>query len=201
MPVIALDADGVLLDYHAAYRQAWAQAFGYLPKLRDPLAYYPLDRWDVRRVEGAERDKFRDCFNEDYWTSLPAIAGAVSACEALCAAGYELVCVTAVKTEFQAARLKNLREHGFPIERVIATSNKAAADISPKAEALDRLQPVAFVDDYLPYFRGIPAEIHAAIVLREPNGSPNTGEDLDRLTHSKHSDLASFVSWWLQRGS
>jgi len=201
MPLIALDADGVLLDYHAAYRQAWAQAFGYLPKVRDPLAYYPMDRWDVRRVEGDDREKFRGFFNEDYWASLPAISGAVSACEKLCAAGYDLVCVSAVRSEFQAARQRNLRDCGFPIERVIATSTKSAADISPKAEALGKLQPVAFVDDYLPYFRGIPAEIHAAIVLREPNGSPNTGEDLDRLTHSKHADLASFVSWWLQSGN
>ncbi|MFA7269578.1 MAG: hypothetical protein WC073_09565 [Sterolibacterium sp.] len=72
--------------------------------------------------------------------------------------------------------------------------------ISPKVEALGKVQPVAFVDDYLPYFRGIPDGIHAAIVLREPNGSPNTGEELELLTHSQHSDLASFVSWWLQRG-
>ena len=27
-PVIALDADGVLLDFHLAYAEAWERAFG-----------------------------------------------------------------------------------------------------------------------------------------------------------------------------
>jgi len=35
-PIIALDADGVLLDYHHAYARAWAEAFGHPPALRDP---------------------------------------------------------------------------------------------------------------------------------------------------------------------
>jgi hypothetical protein len=198
MPLIALDADGVLLDYHAAYRQAWAQAFGYLPMPRDPLAYWPLDRWDVRRLEGFELKRFRACFDDAYWESIPALPGAVRACEKLCEAGYELVCVSAIKSHFQAARQRNLRSCGFPIETVIAASTETVTTVSPKAAALSEVRPVAFVDDYLPYFRGIPEGIHAAIVLREPNGSPNMGEDLAILTHSQHADLASFVSWWLQ---
>jgi hypothetical protein len=30
-------------------------------------------------------------------------------------------------------------------------------------------------DDFLSYLRGIPDNIHAALILREPNGSPNVG--------------------------
>jgi phosphoglycolate phosphatase-like HAD superfamily hydrolase len=196
-PIIALDADGVLLDYHAAYRQAWAQAFGALPELRDPMAYWPIDRWHVRHLEGNELVKFRACFNHDYWSSIPAIPGAVRACEDLRDAGYELVCVSAIESHFQAARLQNIRDCGFPIEHVIATANTGDGS-SPKAEALRELRPVAFVDDFLPYLRGIPADIHAALVLREPNGSPNIGDDL-ALAHSQHSDLAAFASWWINR--
>lgn len=47
-PIVALDGDGVLLD-NSAYRAAWARAFGTLPRLRDPNAYWPIDRWEVRR--------------------------------------------------------------------------------------------------------------------------------------------------------
>ena len=136
MPVIALDADGVLLDYHTAYQLAWEQSFGQLPELRDPMAYWPMDRWDVRRLEGDELDKFRACFDEGYWASIPAIPGAVNACRDLCDAGYELVCVSALESHFQQARLKNLRACGFPIERVIATPGKTAIGVSPKAAAL-----------------------------------------------------------------
>ncbi len=37
--IIALDADGVLLDYGLAYAGAWQKAFGQYPRERDPLAY------------------------------------------------------------------------------------------------------------------------------------------------------------------
>jgi len=196
-PIIALDADGVLLDYHHAYAQAWAKAFGSLPALRDPLAYWPIDRWDVRRLFGDELAQFRVCFDHHYWSTIPPIPGAVDACHALVAAGYELVCVSAIEAPFQAARLANLRDAGFPIEHVIATDN-AGVDASPKAAALCALKPVAFVDDFLPYLRGIPAAIHAALVLREPNGSPNAGDEL-AWAHSRHTDLADFTQWWLNR--
>lgn len=43
-PLIALDADGVLLDFHLGYAGAWRRAFGALPVERDPLAYWPIDR-------------------------------------------------------------------------------------------------------------------------------------------------------------
>jgi len=100
VPVIALDADGVLLDYHAAYRQAWERAFGYLPASRDPMAYWPIDRWEVHHLEGVDLDKFRASFDQDFWASIPVVSGAVSACEKLCEAGYDLVCVTAMRANF-----------------------------------------------------------------------------------------------------
>lgn len=196
-PIIALDGDGVLVDYHQAYCAAWESAFGVAPAVRDPQAYWPMDRYAVRGLEGADLAHFRRHFNESFWSSLPAIPGAVDACHALSAAGYELVCVSAIDAQYQAARLKNLRDCGFPIERVVATENNTRG-ISPKAAALHALQPVAFVDDFLPFLRGIPTHIHAALILRQPNGSPNTGDDL-ALAHSQHADLASFANWWLRQ--
>lgn len=192
---IALDADGVLLDYHAAYRLAWERAFSILPELKDELAYWPLDRWNVERVTGAKLEQFRTCFDEHFWSTIPATLNSVEACLKLHDAGYELVCVSAVQTQFQQARLSNLQSCGFPIEHVIATPN-VAGSVSPKAEALLKLKPIAFVDDYLPYMRGVSDNIHKALILREPNGSPNTGEELSNV-HSQHTDLASFTNWWL----
>ena len=194
-PIIALDADGVLLDYHQAYAGAWAKAFGAMPAVRDPLAYWPLDRWEVHHLDGEELAQLRACFDHHYWSTIPAISGAVDACHALVAAGYDLVCVSAIKSQYEAARLQNLRDCGFPITRVLSTPNTGTA-ASPKAAALRELKPVAFVDDFLPYLRGIPSEIHAALVLREPNGSPNVGDDLV-LAHSKHPHLVAFTEWWL----
>lgn len=199
-PIIVLDADGVLLDYHHAYRHLWQRAFGVLPELADPQAYFPYDRWNVPRLDTVEREQLRACQDEPFWESLPAIEGALSAALSLHAAGYDLVCASALPLKYEAARLKNIRNLGFPIEQVFATpaNSEGQSSRSPKASVLEKLRPIAFVDDYAPYLRGIPPEVHAALILREPNGSPNVGEDLT-LSHSKHEDLAGFAQWWLNR--
>jgi hypothetical protein len=82
---------------------------------------------------------------------------------------------------------------------VHATDN-VLTEASPKADTLNALKPVAFVDDFLPYFVGVTPSIHRALVLREPSGSPNVG---DLLVHidSQHADLASFSRWWLAKNS
>jgi phosphoglycolate phosphatase-like HAD superfamily hydrolase len=197
-PLIALDADGVLLDFHLGYASAWERAFGQRPAERDPQAYWPIDRWHVTRLDEPGRVRFRAAFDEHFWSTVPAIDGAVAACHSLRDAGYDLVCVSALEREYEAARLRNLRQLGFPIERVIATGN-ASGDRSPKADIIERLRPVAFVDDYLPYLRGVPESVHTALVLRAPNGSPNTGAEL-ALAKSMHDDLAAFADAWIARG-
>ncbi|TWO68089.1 HAD family hydrolase [Caenimonas sedimenti] len=199
-PVIALDADGVLIDYGLAYAGAWHRAFGQRPALRDPTAYWPIDRWEVERLADDERlTKLRLAFDDEFWGAIPPIAGAIGACTALVGAGFDLVCVTALPEAYRAARQRNLQAHGFPIEVGHATDN-VLTTASPKADTLNALAPVAFVDDFLPYFVGVNPSIHRALILREPTGSPNTG---DLLVHvdSQHADLASFARWWLERGS
>jgi len=192
---IALDADGVLLDYSSAYANAWAKAFGERPALRDPEAYWPIDRWAVEHLQGKRLATFRAAFDEQFWSTVPAIAGAVAACQQLVDAGYRLVCVSAMEDAFVTARRRNLEALGFPISEVIATSADAG-ELSPKAAALAKLQAVAFVDDYLPYHRGIMPPVHRALILRESKGSPNTGSAL-AWVDSQHADLAAFADWWL----
>jgi len=197
--LIALDADGVLLDYNQAYGRAWEKAFGVKPQLVNPNAYWAIDRWDVPRLTGDALDRLRSCFDDEFWATVPAIDGAINACHTLCEAGYELVCVSALPVRFETARLNNLQELGFPIKRVVATENHQT-DSSPKARALDALKPIAFVDDYLPYLRGVHRDIHSALIMRDHHGSPNQGEELS-LAASQHIHLADFSAWWIrQRG-
>jgi phosphoglycolate phosphatase-like HAD superfamily hydrolase len=198
-PILAIDADGVLVDLHLGYASAWERAFGVYPAERDPQAYWPMDRWEVEALDAEQRLVLRAQFDEPFWASLSAIPGAVEACQRLDAAGYEWVCVTALEARFQAARLHNLRSLGFPIKRVLATGH-VEGERSPKADAIEKLRPLAFVDDYIAYMRGIPAYVHTALVLRAPNGSPNVGEEL-RLARSIHQDLADFAEHWLGPGS
>ena len=195
--IIALDADGVLLDFGLAYAKAWQRAFGQFPAERDPRAYWPMDRWQVEKLDGERLEQLRSCFDEDFWASLPPLPGALDACRRLAQAGYELVCVTALPDRFAKARRDNLLALSFPIE-VVHTSGYSATGPSPKAQILHTLQPLAFVDDYLPYFVGVQEPIHRALILRAPNGSPNNGESL-RFVDSQHDDLLAFTDWWLSR--
>ncbi len=197
-PIIALDGDGVLLDYHAAYADVWALAFGARPAVKDPLAYWPIDRFDVPVLEPAERKHLKSRMDGTFWSAVPVLPGAKIACDRLVAAGFDLICVTAIRNEFRDARFHNLRAHDLPIVDVIAAPHQADMSKSPKAKALAELKPVAFVDDYAVYLRGIPDDLHAALVLREPNGSPNTPE-LSARANSTHRDLPDFVDYWLSQ--
>jgi len=147
---MALDGDGVLLDYNLAYARAWARAFGVFPRERDPQAYWSMDRWEVERLDGDRLHQLRAAFDDHFRATIPAIEGAVEACHILKEQGYRLVRVTALSARFAAARYSNLLNLGFPIDTVIATDN-VGKEQSPKANALHALRPVSFVDDYLPY--------------------------------------------------
>jgi hypothetical protein len=196
-PRIAVDADNVLLDYSTAYAWAWKRAFGWHPIERDPTAYWPMDRWGVERLTGEPLDRFRACFDTQFWSTIPAVPGAIQGCNDLHEAGFELVCVSALEPQHEAARLKNLRALGFPIERVVATGADASV-ANPKAAALAELDPVAFVDDFLPYLRGLRSSIHTALVVRQRTGTPNAGPDVE-CVGSQHDDLCAFSAWWLAR--
>ncbi|OYU45117.1 MAG: phosphate acetyltransferase, partial [Burkholderiales bacterium PBB4] len=79
------------------------------------------------------------------------------------------------------------------------TTGNVGKSKSPKAQALEALKPLAFVDDYLPYLLGIEADMHLALILRDENGSPNVGEAL-RNVDSTHGSLLEFSRWWLVKG-
>jgi len=194
---IAIDCDGVLLDYATAYGAAWKRAFGEHPALQDAHAYWPMDRWGVPRLAGEQLHRLRAVFDEEFWSTIPPVVGALEACNILVSNGYQMVCVTALDDWFAASRTRNLQDLGFPIHQVITTGNDATMK-SSKAAALSVLKPVAFVDDYSPYMVGIDRGIHKALVMRDPVGSPNTGDAL-KHSDSQHADLLDFARWLTDR--
>lgn len=135
--VIALDCDGVLLDYSTAYGRVWERAFGERVALKCARAYWPIERWGVRYLSGDELQHLRAQMDETFWRTIPAIEGSVQACSQLRSMGYRLVCVTAIAPRYLAARMQNLRDLGFEIEGVIATGADAYQE-SPTASASPR---------------------------------------------------------------
>lgn len=194
---IALDCDGVLLDYSTAYAGAWERAFGSRPAIQNENAYWPMDRWGIPRLVGEYLERFRSVFDEEFWSTVPAVPGAVEACHLLKSQGIQLVYVTALDSQFASARFKNLSDLGFPIDQVITTGSDASV-CSPKAAALAALKPVVYVDDFAPYLVGVDDGIHKALIIRDPVGSPNVGAALKHC-HSQHDDLLGFARWWIAR--
>ena len=167
------------------------------PAERDPLAYWPIDRWQVERLDEERRLHFRRHFDEQFWSSVPAIEGALDACHRLHDAGYHLVCVSALDLEHESARLRNLRDHGFPIERVIATGN-APGERSPKADAIANSAPRPSSTTTCRTCAAFPATSTPRSSCAAPNGSPNVGAELS-LAKSVHDDLPGFADFWLKR--
>ncbi|CAF1628690.1 unnamed protein product, partial [Didymodactylos carnosus] len=131
-------------------------------------------------------------------------------CNLLQAAGYELVCVTAIPEKFVQARLENLQKHGFPIDRVIGkpahltyenlpTNHGAVEDfVNPKKEIIERLRPVAFVDDQRRNFKDIECDdtIFVYIDGEHTDDHPNFNDDT--AYHVKYGSLIEFVKDFLR---
>lgn len=195
--LLAIDADGVLVDYHGAYAKAWERAFGSKAEVADPLAYFAKDRYGLPHLNGERLALFRAQFDHGLWSTMEALPGAKEALDSLSRAGYDLVCVTAIRPQHKEARLANLQALGLPISEVHSCHGEYSLT-SPKAAILERLMPAAFVDDFLPYLRGVPAKIHTALIARSPNGSPNAGPEM-ALARSTHADILDFSRFWLSR--
>ena len=192
-PLIALDCDGVLLDFNLGYASAWERAFG---NHRSSAIRTPTGRWTAgrRTPDQRGRARFRAAFDTQFWSTMPPIDGRCRGVPPPARRRPRTGLRLGARPEFQAARLRNLRELGFPIERVIATGNAGASAAQGRR---DRADPAAFVDDYLSTCAAA-AHVHTALVLRAPNGSPNVGPEL-ALAKSVHEDLGGFADHWLAR--
>lgn len=194
--LIALDCDGVLLDYNAAYPAVWRRVYGQELVTVRPDSYHAVNRFSLRFGSEQERRAFRARFSEEDWESMPALPGALAACRRLVEAGFQLICVTALPQRFRKARQANLERLGFPISDVLATDGPDGPD--PKSAVIARMAPLAFVDDLAENFRGVADTVCKALIDRGWFDSPNrtTGR---LLSDWVHPDLAGFSRAWCER--
>lgn len=195
--LLALDGDGVLIDFHEGYARAWEKAFGERPSVGNPHGYHPADYWAVPRLDKAGvRHLYTKGFDEETWSTMPAMPGAKEACELLVRNGARLVCVTALEPHWAGARKRNLQALGLPVEEVYAVGHTQG--VNPKAALLNQLKPAAFVDDLLPYLSGVAAPTWRALIEGRPDNSPNRLAGLP-APDSRHCDLRQFAVWWTTR--
>ncbi|VTU42695.1 MULTISPECIES: HAD family hydrolase [unclassified Variovorax] len=195
--VLAIDCDGVKLDYNATYPRVWRAAFGSdLPRVRDNC-YHASNEYGVAFRDQAQKEQFFDAFDDRFWSTMEPLEGAVEGAKLLSAASWRIVCVSSMPKKYAGARHQNLQKLGFPVERVIATG-RGDDHRNPKLDAIADLQPAAFVDDLLENFDGISERVHRAWVDYQNVDSPNRGLEGKYPHDSVHRSLFEFAAWWTQ---
>lgn len=187
--LIAIDGDGVLLDYNRTFGALWERHFGVTLIAAEPRAYHATTFWGVPRL--AKDHGFWNRFDEEGWRHMPAMPGALRACIRLKEAGCRLVCVTSMPTHQQANRLANLQDLGFPIEAVVATGGSGNKTENPKKAAIEALAPDWFVDDELRKLRGL-VGVRCALIDPDHPDSPNRDQEAEFLS-LRVASLAEFA--------
>ncbi|CAF1082732.1 unnamed protein product [Didymodactylos carnosus] len=205
-PVIALDCDGVLLDYCKTFGQIYQQTFGKDVVVVNPRSFDAKNMYGIEFTPEEEID-FYTKFDEHGWHSMPMLDGALEACDLLHEAGYELVCVTTMSEKFVEQRLRNLKQHGFKIDRVIGRQihHKLPNDFlkqdehpNPKKEAIEKLKPVVFVDDLKRNFKDIQCDYTKFVYIdgEHTDDHPNLNDDTPY--HYRYRSLIEFVKDFLK---
>lgn len=194
---LALDADGVLLDYNKTAARVWEREFNVKLVPKDLGAYHFKNQYHGIDMEApGHRERFRARFAREGWNSMDALPGVQEACELLVEHGFELHVVTSMPLEYEALRFENLKNLGLPITSVTGTGSHPY--LNPKAQALAKLAPVAFVDDLLKNFQNVDG-VHLAYLHWDAHDSPNLHQPhLKSLIHSEHMDLLSFAQYWVR---
>ncbi|CAF0950476.1 unnamed protein product [Adineta steineri] len=197
-PIIALDCDGVLLDYQKQYAQIYEKTFGKQLTVVSPKSYLAETTYGVK-LNDEEEVQFKEKWNTHGWRTMPMEDGSLEACHLLHEAGYELVCVTAMSDRFIEHRLENFRLHGYPIDRIISTggSGRHNHHNNPKREIIEELHPVVFVDDLRRNFKDIQG-VHTKFVFidRDIHDDPNRNDQI--YYDVKYPSLLHFVEDFLK---
>ncbi|CAF1589136.1 unnamed protein product [Didymodactylos carnosus] len=139
---------------------------------------------------------------------MSTLEGALEACNLLHEAGYELICVTTMPEKFVEQRLRNLKQHGFKIDRVIGRQvhHKLPNDFlkhkdytNPKKEAIEEVKPVIFVDDLKQNFRDIQCDCTKFVYIDAEHTDDHPNLHDDTPYHYKYGSLIEFVKDFLKR--
>lgn len=153
---IALDADGVILNFDVAWRRTGSALLG--RELFSQAMVYDFSRRYGLSAE--EEARVWDVFHQQEGIRrTPALPGAIDAVAALCAAGYDVHIVTAISPEHQAQRMDCLQRLGLPDIPVHCVGAGGR-----KEDLLRWLSPGAYVDDRIKHLHeaeraGIPVRI------------------------------------------
>lgn len=174
-PIVALDVDGVILDFDLGWRRVAEDCLG-RPLTCNPRIYTLKDRYAL-----STRELYRVWLafdRQQAWTRLPPVAGAVAAVRRLLA-DHDVHLVTAIPRGLRRDREINLQAIGLPGLPVHCVGVNVLGRAGCKVRTLATLRPQVYVDDRL-------AHLHEALAAGVPHlGLVDTGIDqgVDRPDH------------------
>ena len=138
----------------------------------DQGAFWAKDRYNVPILAGDELTRFRESFDETFWDNLEALDGAVEAYRWLSDV-LNVVACTASDPKFNQVRQDSLRSLGFTGITLYSVGQSQDAHVNPKAEIINRLNPIAVVDDLPLGLTQLNNEIYRYLIARnfsDPRG-------------------------------
>lgn len=195
--VIAIDCDGVMLDYNMAFKDLYLNHYKQDLQIKDPHAYHATNMFGLPKLQGEELENFHKSSDEyGLWGKMPAIENAIKSVESLNKLGYTCICVTSMPEKYAELRFENLKSLGFQIERVIATSRVGSEN--PKKKYIEELNPEYFIDDLQRNFEGI--ETDTTLVLIDRNHSDKPNEKHKHIPYDlKFNSLEGFVFYLIEK--
>lgn len=189
--LVALDADGVILDYNQTYAQMFKKAYGIELKVVNPLSYAAFECFAMKKQDPEMVKDFHQRLHHlGMWREMSAFPGALDAVKMMTTKGYRCICVTSMPKQFAHHRLENLQTLGFPINEVIATNHSNR--INPKKSYIEALHPAYFVDDILKNFEDLNVQTELVFLDNGFEDTPNKSQQ-HQYAHRTVKSLKEFA--------
>lgn len=181
MKVIALDVDGVLLNFTPAFDIAAEIVLGRkLPINKDE---YQMDHYHLAKRIGATNEDVEKIFTymieTRMYSNLEPLEGVKEALQAIREAGFKICLVTALAEEAKEQRLENLKNK---LDFVPDEIHCVGMGLS-KADKLRQVKPDVFADDRLQYLECAP-EIYHLVWVDQKESQDNKDSMVDVHVHS-----------------
>lgn len=191
MKKIALDCDGVILDYN----QTWGKILAtFLNKevLPKKVAYFAHNVFDYHLSEN-ETKKFYDMFHEHGWCQMQALQGALKAINILQKKNFDIHIVTSIPQSAHLYRKNNLQHLGIDFSSLHTVGFQH--NINMKKDIINVIEPIYFVDDLLQNFEGVKPTTNCVLINIEGEDNPNyLYQEKNRIAlHSTHNCLLDFA--------
>lgn len=141
-PVVAFDADGVLLDLKTSYLSLATRILG-RPLAERTKSYCFQERFGLTREE-AEQVRAQ-LYTFAGMSALPPLPGAVETVRSLKRAGFQVAVVTGIPPALEAARRANFAAAGIEVDAIFCTGSA----FDSKRHILEAVRALSYVDDHL----------------------------------------------------